>query len=99
MVRRTLTIAKDLNKFTDSNATGEALRNLSVYVLQRGFQIDEKTNPLLAAESRVDMLRRLGQRLLELPHIFGPSGRPGQLVGMFKYHILNSRLPHLPLRT
>ncbi|KAH1285182.1 hypothetical protein KXV52_007678 [Aspergillus fumigatus] len=59
---------------------GQALKDFDAATLQRGFQIDEKTNPLVGASSRVELLRALGQSLLNLPEIFGPAGRPGNLV-------------------
>ncbi|KAF4220097.1 hypothetical protein CNMCM6805_000860 [Aspergillus fumigatiaffinis] len=59
---------------------GQALKEFDVATLQRGFQIDEKTNPLVGTCSRVELLRALGRSLLNLPEIFGPAGRPGNLV-------------------
>ncbi|KAL4866708.1 hypothetical protein BDV12DRAFT_172510 [Aspergillus spectabilis] len=59
---------------------GEALQKISVETLYRGFQIDDKTNPLVGAAARVEILQRLGQSLLDNPEIFGTTGRPGALV-------------------
>ncbi|RHZ52481.1 hypothetical protein CDV55_103014 [Aspergillus turcosus] len=59
---------------------GQALKDFDAATLQRGFQIDEETNPLVGAFSRVELLRALGRSLLNLPEIFGPAGRPGHLV-------------------
>ncbi|GKZ90065.1 hypothetical protein AnigIFM59636_001560 [Aspergillus niger] len=58
---------------------GEALRTLSVDKLLRGFQVDDSSNPLLGASARVQILQKLGESLRNLPEIFGPSGRPGQI--------------------
>jgi hypothetical protein len=61
---------------------GAALKSITVETLYKGFQIDE-ANPLVGAEARVEILQRLGQSLLDNQDIFGPSGRPGLLVGMY----------------
>lgn len=60
---------------------GAALQMLDAEKLYRDFQINEETNPLLAVDKRVELLRRLGDSLLDFPEIFGPNGRPGCLVG------------------
>ncbi|KAL2836462.1 hypothetical protein BJY01DRAFT_55876 [Aspergillus pseudoustus] len=59
--------------------SGEALKNITVKTLYKGFQIDEG-NPLVGAGARVEILQRLGQSLLDNKDIFGPTGRPGLLV-------------------
>ncbi|KAL2871629.1 uncharacterized protein BJX67DRAFT_342732 [Aspergillus lucknowensis] len=61
---------------------GQALRNMTVETLYRGFQIDDERNPLVGAGARVEILRKLGQSLLDHKDVFGPDGRPGLLVGM-----------------
>jgi hypothetical protein len=38
-------------------------------------------NPLLGVSGRAELLQRLGSSLLSLPAIFGPDGRPGNIVG------------------
>ena len=48
-----------------------------------GFQLSETTNPMVGAASRVELLQTVGQALLGLPDVFGPTGRPGNLVGEF----------------
>ncbi|KAL5050972.1 hypothetical protein BDW71DRAFT_171996 [Aspergillus fruticulosus] len=60
--------------------TGEGLKSFGAEALYRGFQIDDRTNPLVGATARVETLRRLGASLLENKDVFGPSGRPGGLV-------------------
>ncbi|KAL5333305.1 hypothetical protein BJX70DRAFT_70366 [Aspergillus crustosus] len=60
--------------------SGEALKNITVETLYRGFQIDDETNPLVGAAARVEILQKLGQSLLDNPEIFGSTGRPGALV-------------------
>lgn len=39
-------------------------------------------NPMLGVESRAELLRSLGQSLLDNSDLFGAEGRPGNLVGM-----------------
>ncbi|EED16296.1 conserved hypothetical protein [Talaromyces stipitatus ATCC 10500] len=58
---------------------GAALHTLDADKLYRHFQISE-TNPLVAVDKRVELLRRLGSSLLSFPEIFGKNGRPGNLV-------------------
>lgn len=72
------TLCKSGNLFV---CKGAALQTLDAKNLYRGFQINEETNPLLAVDKRVELLRRLGGSLLKLPKIFGTNGRPGHLVG------------------
>ncbi|KAJ5129498.1 Protein of unknown function DUF1688 [Penicillium bovifimosum] len=60
-------------------ANGNALRNISVEVLSHGLQVDE-ANPMVGVPARADILRKLGESLVNLKDIFGPSGRPGNLV-------------------
>lgn len=59
---------------------GEALRNINVEILSRGLQVNEG-NPMIGVPARADILRKLGESLVNLKDIFGPSGRPGNLVG------------------
>jgi len=77
--------------------TGEALKRITVETLYKGFQIDEG-NPLVGAGARVEILQRLGQSLLDNEDIFGSTGRPGLLVGMYPVHrvcALTDREDHL----
>ncbi|KKK21962.1 hypothetical protein P175DRAFT_0442671 [Aspergillus ochraceoroseus IBT 24754] len=59
---------------------GEALRDMSIETLYRGFQIDEDKNPLVGASARVEIIQKLGKSMLNHEDIFGPKGRPGLLV-------------------
>jgi hypothetical protein len=59
---------------------GDALRNINVNILSRGLQVDD-ANPMVGVPARADILRKLGESLVNLKDIFGPSGRPGNLVG------------------
>lgn len=61
---------------------GDALRNINVDILSRGLQVDD-ANPMIGVAARADILRKLGESLVNLKDIFGPTGRPGNLVGMF----------------
>ncbi|KAL4913091.1 hypothetical protein BDW62DRAFT_170837 [Aspergillus aurantiobrunneus] len=58
----------------------QALRDLDIGTLSRGFQIDDEKNPLVGAGARVEILQKLGASLLENRDVFGPEGRPGGLV-------------------
>ncbi len=58
------------------DATG--LRSVSVERLAEEFQCGP-ANPLVGLESRVLVLRRLGDALASQPEVFGPQGRPGCL--------------------
>jgi hypothetical protein len=73
---------KDGKEARGDLVTGEGLKRFDVEALYRGFQIDDQTNPLVGAAARVEILQKLGASLLENKNIFGPSGRPGDLVGM-----------------
>ncbi|PLN86117.1 DUF1688-domain-containing protein [Aspergillus taichungensis] len=59
---------------------GEALGNITVDAIRRGFQVNDTTNPLVGATARTEILQRLGASFLKLQDVFGPSGRPGNLV-------------------
>lgn len=39
-------------------------------------------NPLVGTQDRAALLQRLGKSLVNLSEIFGPEGRPGNIVGM-----------------
>ncbi|KAJ5686432.1 hypothetical protein N7536_009051 [Penicillium majusculum] len=60
-------------------ANGDALRNINVDILSRGLQVDD-ANPMIGVAARADILRKLGESLVNLKDIFGPTGRPGNLV-------------------
>lgn len=62
---------------------GEGLKNLDNAVMNDYFQISEK-NMMTGFTNRVELLRKLGTSLLDQADIFGPHGRPGCLVGMYK---------------
>lgn len=59
---------------------GKGLQDLKTEALADGFQISDK-NPMLGVDSRANLLRSLGKSLLSQPEIFGPEGRPGNVVG------------------
>jgi hypothetical protein len=58
---------------------GTALASLTEETLSQGFQIS-KDNPMAGVGSRASLLARLGKSLLKFPDIFGPEGRPGNLI-------------------
>ncbi|KAI1761835.1 DUF1688-domain-containing protein [Hypoxylon sp. FL1150] len=55
------------------------LINLTDDVFCQGFQITSE-NPLIGVSSRVKLLNSVGDSLLRLKDIVGPTGRPGNLV-------------------
>ncbi|KAH8900861.1 hypothetical protein GQ53DRAFT_708734 [Thozetella sp. PMI_491] len=58
---------------------GQGLANLDRDSFLASFQISSE-NPMLGIDSRLQLLRDVGKSLLSLPEIFGPEGRPGNLV-------------------
>lgn len=38
-------------------------------------------NELVGVSGRAELLRRLGDSLLKMPHVFGLNGRPGNMIG------------------
>jgi hypothetical protein len=59
----------------------EALENLKVQDLERGFQVTPE-NPLVGLQGRVELLQRLGRSLRNKPEFFASGGsfRPGNLI-------------------
>lgn len=53
--------------------------------MAKGFQITSD-NPMIGVGPRAQLLSRLGDSLLQHPDIFGPEGRPGNLVD----YVINS---------
>ncbi|KAI5258062.1 DUF1688-domain-containing protein [Aureobasidium subglaciale] len=64
------------------------LQSINEGTLAKGFQITP-SNPMIGVGPRAQLLSRLGDSLLQNPEIFGPSGRPGNLVD----HVINSADP------
>ncbi|WYZ40893.1 hypothetical protein EsH8_IV_001234 [Colletotrichum jinshuiense] len=58
---------------------GEKMEKLETSALAEGFQVSD-SNPMLGVDSRAGLLRSLGRSLLAHPDVFGPEGRPGNLV-------------------
>lgn len=67
------------DKQNAARVDGEALKNLTGEQLAQGMQV-APDNPLVGTQDRAALLQRLGESLLTLPFIFGPEGRPGNLV-------------------
>ncbi|EOA81463.1 hypothetical protein ACJQWK_10658 [Exserohilum turcicum] len=67
---------------------GKGLQDLKTEALADGFQISDK-NPMLGVDSRANLLRSLGKSLLSQPEIFGPEGRPGNVVDYMKKNSAN----------
>ncbi|KAI5208235.1 DUF1688-domain-containing protein [Aureobasidium subglaciale] len=57
----------------------KGLQSINEETLAKGFQITP-SNPMIGVGPRAQLLSRLGDSLLQNPEIFGPSGRPGNLV-------------------
>ncbi|KAE8385711.1 hypothetical protein BDV23DRAFT_14784 [Aspergillus alliaceus] len=58
---------------------GASLKDFSEATLSRGFQITNN-NPFVGVPARVELIKSLGRSLVNLPNIFGDTGRPGNLV-------------------
>ncbi|KAF7586632.1 hypothetical protein BBP40_008542 [Aspergillus hancockii] len=58
---------------------GNSLKGFSEGTLRRGFQITDE-NPFVGVPARVELIKSLGRSLVNLPNIFGDTGRPGNLV-------------------
>ncbi|KAL2001972.1 hypothetical protein VTN02DRAFT_924 [Thermoascus thermophilus] len=67
------------DKANVAKVDGEALKRLTGDQLAQGMQV-APDNPLVGIQDRAALLRRLGESLSTLPVIFGPEGRPGNLV-------------------
>lgn len=68
-------------------ADAVGLQGLTTEAITKGFQVDEETNPLVGAEGRADLLRRLGKALEEHPEFFSSAlagGKEGRGVASFR---------------
>ncbi|KAI4848402.1 DUF1688-domain-containing protein [Aureobasidium sp. EXF-8845] len=61
------------------SVTAKGLQRIDEETLAKGFQITPE-NPMIGVGSRAKLLSRLGDSLLQHSDIFGPEGRPGNLV-------------------
>lgn len=59
------------------------MAGLEFETFHRHFQL-QSNNMIVGEASRVKLLKAVGASLLALPDIFGPDGRPGNLVGKFE---------------
>jgi hypothetical protein len=59
--------------------TAKGLQRIDEETLAKGFQITSE-NPMIGVGPRAQLLSRLGDSLLQHSDIFGPEGRPGNLV-------------------
>ncbi|KAI4726333.1 DUF1688-domain-containing protein [Aureobasidium sp. EXF-10728] len=57
----------------------KGLQRIDEQTLAKGFQISAD-NPMIGVQPRAQLLSRLGDSLLQHPDIFGPEGRPGNLI-------------------
>ncbi|KAJ6134457.1 hypothetical protein N7523_000779 [Penicillium sp. IBT 18751x] len=67
------------NQNQAESVDGNALAGLEFDSFQHYFQLQPK-NMIVGEASRVKLLKAVGSSLLALPNIFGPNGRPGNLV-------------------
>ncbi|MUL39021.1 URC4/urg3 family protein [Gloeocapsopsis dulcis] len=68
------------------------LQKITADVLAAGFQISDK-NPLVGLPGRVQLLRRLGQAMVDRPQLFGNDNpRPGGLVNYLLAKATNGQL-------
>lgn len=65
--------------------SGHGLLSLDIAVFREHFQISSG-NEIIGDTSRLSLLKSVGESLLNLPEIFGDSGRPGNLVGKSEFH-------------
>jgi len=73
------------------NAHG--LKNLSLKQFCKGFQVNEKTNPLLGAKTRYEMIQRLADALLNNQEFFGQEvARPGHIVDYVLRHVVDGKV-------
>jgi hypothetical protein len=73
------------------NAHG--LKNLSLKQFCKGFQVNEKTNPLLGAKTRFEMIQRLADALVDHPDFFGKEvARPGNVVDYVLRHTVDNKV-------
>ncbi|CAG8365175.1 unnamed protein product [Penicillium salamii] len=68
------------NSPSKHTANGEALRNINIEILSRGLQVNTESNPMVGVGARTEIIRKLGESLVNLKEVFGPTGRPGNLV-------------------
>jgi hypothetical protein len=74
-------------------ADAGALERITAAALAKGFQVDERSNPLVGVEGRAAILRRLGEVARARPEVFGTSrsGEPcAPRVGLLAMHLLRS---------
>ncbi|KAJ5611581.1 hypothetical protein N7528_008686 [Penicillium herquei] len=64
---------------------GQGLVTLDVETFRKNFQITAD-NEIIGDVSRVTLLNNVGQSFLNLPEIFGSTGRPGKLVDYILEH-------------
>jgi hypothetical protein len=73
------------------NAHG--IKALTLKAFLKGFQANEKTNPLLGAKTRYELILRLGDALFAHPEFFGQEvARPGHIVDYVLKHVVDSKV-------
>lgn len=74
------------NQSQPHQVDGEGLRTLTVEVMADGLQVSEQ-NPIAGLEGRTGLLIRLADALNNQA-FFGADARPGNMLGMFRPHLL-----------
>ncbi|KAF7553545.1 hypothetical protein G7Z17_g3552 [Cylindrodendrum hubeiense] len=69
--------ASDASKKCSVDGAGLSALDDDTFI--RYFQLSSE-NPMVGVSSRVQLLKDVGASLLKLPEIYGPSGRPGNIV-------------------
>lgn len=73
------------------NAHG--IKALTLKAFLKGFQVNEKTNPLLGAKTRYELILRLGDALFAHPEFFGQEvARPGHIVDYVLKHVVDNKV-------
>lgn len=73
------------------NAHG--IKALTLRAFMKGFQVNEKTNPLLGVKTRYELILRLGDALFAHPEFFGQEvARPGHIVDYVLKHAVDNKV-------
>ncbi|CDO96504.1 unnamed protein product [Kluyveromyces dobzhanskii CBS 2104] len=79
----------DLSKDKSQTVNGATLKSFDKADFDKGFQISAE-NSLQGYEGRIELIRSLGNSLLEKPELFGDDARPGNIIDyLFKLNNSN----------
>lgn len=69
------------------------IKQMTLKQFCKGFQVNEKTNPLTGVESRFQLIQRLGEALSSHPEFFGKEVcRPGNVLDYVLKHAKDGRV-------